>query len=118
MVKGVGHLAVPQLVSESCRASIEWSVRWFGCAGRDVYCPSVVRCGSDLDVGSLSILYDGRCDASLVASRLCPSNLSFASEVEGMELTWSGVGGWGRRVGVVAVSRCGVLLWSHVADLM
>ena len=110
MVKGVGHLAVPRLVADLCRASIEWSVCWFGCVGKDVCCPSVVRCGSDLDVDSLSIPCDGRCVALLVVSRLCPSNVSFASEVEGMVLTWSGVGGWGRRVGVVAVSQCGVLL--------
>ena len=104
MVRGLGHLAVPRLVSESCQASIEWSVDWFGCAGRDVCCPSVVRCGSGLDIDSLSILSDGRCAAPLVESQLCLKNLSFAIAVGGMEWIWSDDGGWGRRVGGVVVS--------------
>ena len=86
-------LAVPQLVADLCQASIEWPVCWFGCVGGSVCCPSMVLCGLDLAVGSLSIRCGGKRVDLLVVSKLCPSDVSFANEVGGMVLTWLGVGG-------------------------
>ena len=93
MVIGVGRLAVPRLVAGLCRVSIEWLVCWFGCVGGGVCCPSMVLCGPDLAVGGLSIRCSGKRVGLLVVSKLCPSDVSSATEVGGMVLTWLGAGG-------------------------
>ena len=93
MVIGVGRLAVPRLVAGLCRVSIEWLVCWFGCVGESVCCPSMVLCGLGLAVGILSIRCGGKRVDLLVVSKLCPSDVSSATEVGGMVLTWLGAGG-------------------------
>ena len=93
MVIGVGHLAVPQLVADLRQVSIVWLVCWVGCAGEGVCCSSMVLCGLGLAAEILS----NRCGREhvdlLVVSELCPSDVSSATEVGGMVLTWLGAGG-------------------------
>jgi len=108
MVIGVGRLAVPQLVADLRQVSIVWMVYWVGCVGGGICCSSMVLCELGLAADILSIRCGGKRVDLLVVSELCPSDVSSATEVGDMVLTWLGAGGWGRHVGGVAVSWCEV----------
>ena len=117
MVIGVGHLAVPQLVADLRQVSIVWFVHWVGCAGEGVCCSSMVLCGLGLAVDILSSRCGGGYVGPLAVPELRPSDVSSATGVGDMVLTWLGAGGWGRHVGGVAVSWCEVSWWGLVAGL-
>ncbi len=93
MVIVVGRLAVPQLVADLHRVSTVWMVYWVGCVGGEICCSSMVLCELGLAVDTLSSRCGGGHTGLLAESELRPSDVSSATEVGGMVLTWLGAGG-------------------------